>query len=344
MHRSEALELPKPSLFTVVIPTHNRIEMLRNAIRSVLNQTHTHFECLIISDYPLEHDKVAQAIRDFRDPRLRFIPSSKPGANASRNMGVLNAQGDYIAYLDDDDEWLPHKLQDHATAHLSADFVYSNTVYQYHASPPYYAIRTTRPAHQNLLERLKNIQGPATSSCVSVCKSHATSHLWDESLQAYQDWDTWFRIIRGGARSSYIHIPNTIFNHHIAPRITSGFERRLDALIQIYNKYHDLVNPASLNTQARTIFISDIPHIKRTQGIRAVFQMLRSHRNILAPNWIFYLSVLKKLAAPEKNYYTLSALAHFAKRLLGKPYSHIVKEIPTPISSLFVKDQSHSAN
>src|SRR5215470_6206596 len=99
--------MPKVS---VIIPTHNRAEFLRSAITSVLNQTFQDFEIIIIDDVSKDHTR--EVITNFNDTRIKLIHNQvSKGAAGSRNIGIMNAICEYIAFLDDDDEWLPEKLK-----------------------------------------------------------------------------------------------------------------------------------------------------------------------------------------------------------------------------------------
>ncbi len=95
---------------TVVIPTFNRPALLRRAIESALKQTYDNLEIIVIIDGP---DPASRgAIEQILDPRLRFIETSeKVGGSEARNIGARAARGEWIALLDDDDEWLPNKLE-----------------------------------------------------------------------------------------------------------------------------------------------------------------------------------------------------------------------------------------
>jgi len=97
-------------LISVVIPTLYRPYLLLRAIDSVLRQTHQDLELVVVIDGP-DPDTVT-AVRSVDDPRIRVIvnPHSLTAAGA-RNVGVDHAMGEWIAFLDDDDEWLPRKLE-----------------------------------------------------------------------------------------------------------------------------------------------------------------------------------------------------------------------------------------
>jgi GT2 family glycosyltransferase len=91
-----------------VIPTRNRPELVVRAVRSALAQTYTDLEVIVVVDGP---DPATEMIlKQFDDTRLRVITLDKPvGAAQARNLGAESAAGDWIAFLDDDDEWVPEK-------------------------------------------------------------------------------------------------------------------------------------------------------------------------------------------------------------------------------------------
>jgi glycosyltransferase involved in cell wall biosynthesis len=97
-------------LVSVVIPTLDRPKLLLRAIDSVLRQTHQEIEVIVVADRP-DPDTIS-AVRALSDSRLQLITNQQRStAAAARNTGVDNATGEWIAFLDDDDEWLPNKLQ-----------------------------------------------------------------------------------------------------------------------------------------------------------------------------------------------------------------------------------------
>jgi glycosyltransferase involved in cell wall biosynthesis len=97
-------------LISAVIPTRNRPILLHRAILSALNQTYSHLEVVVIIDG--EDPATLTSLSGLTDPRLHVIalPESVGGAEA-RNIGARTARGKWIAFLDDDDEWLPTKLE-----------------------------------------------------------------------------------------------------------------------------------------------------------------------------------------------------------------------------------------
>jgi len=94
---------------SVIIPTYNRAHLVGRAIRSVLNQTYQDFEIIVVDDGST--DNTEEVVKSFNDPRIRYIRHEENrGGSAARNTGIRAARGEYIAFLDDDDYWLPTKL------------------------------------------------------------------------------------------------------------------------------------------------------------------------------------------------------------------------------------------
>lgn len=95
---------------SVILPTQNRAEMLPRSVKSVLSQTYKNLELTIVDDGST--DNTDEVIASFQDPRIRTIRHRKArGASAARNTGIANSKGEFVAFLDDDDEWLPMKLE-----------------------------------------------------------------------------------------------------------------------------------------------------------------------------------------------------------------------------------------
>lgn len=95
---------------SVIIPTYKRENFLEKSIKSILNQTYPWLELIVVDD-DTENGSAREVVEKFDDKRIKyFVNERKKGANGARNTGILNARGDYIAFLDDDDESLPNRL------------------------------------------------------------------------------------------------------------------------------------------------------------------------------------------------------------------------------------------
>lgn len=95
---------------SIIIPTYNRANLISRAIKSVLAQTYKEFELIIVDDG--SKDSTEQVISNFKDERIRYFKRKiNQGQNVALNFGVCEAKGNYVVFLDSDDEWLPEFLK-----------------------------------------------------------------------------------------------------------------------------------------------------------------------------------------------------------------------------------------
>jgi len=96
--------------FSVIIPVYNKGPHIHHSISSVLNQTFQDFEIILIDD--ASTDNSLEEIRKFTDPRIRILNRSEPGPGgyAARNLGIKEANAEWVALLDADDIWYPEHL------------------------------------------------------------------------------------------------------------------------------------------------------------------------------------------------------------------------------------------
>lgn len=104
---------------SVILPVYNAGSFLREAIESILNQTYSNFEFIIINDGST--DRSEEIIKSFNDPRIKYIYQQNKGLGATLNYGISLSQGDYIARQDQDDISLPQRFQ------KQVDFLESNS-------------------------------------------------------------------------------------------------------------------------------------------------------------------------------------------------------------------------
>jgi len=103
-------EVRNKPVVSIIIPTYNRAHFIGRAIRSVLNQTYTDFEVIVVDDASI--DDTEEVVKNIKDPRIRYIRhETNKGGAAARNTGIKASKGELIAFQDSDDEWLPEKLE-----------------------------------------------------------------------------------------------------------------------------------------------------------------------------------------------------------------------------------------
>src|SRR5690349_17003226 len=97
-----------PPAVSIIIPTFNRSSRLINAIESALRQTYTDFEIMVVDDGST--DDTRERLKPYVG-RIRYVYQQNRGASAAKNKGIALATGKWVSILDDDDEWLPTKLE-----------------------------------------------------------------------------------------------------------------------------------------------------------------------------------------------------------------------------------------
>lgn len=179
--------------FSVIIPTYNRYQLTKRAINSVLKQTYNDYELIIINDGST--DKSQQLEADYKE-KIKFITIHNSGVSAARNCGIKKAQGNYIALLDSDDEWLPDKLTQHKL------YIDTHPHICIHQSDEMWIRNGKRvnPMHKHR-KRAGDIFHDSLERCLispsSVVIERSlfnTYGLFDENLPACEDYDLWLRM------------------------------------------------------------------------------------------------------------------------------------------------------
>lgn len=102
--------VPVPPLVTVVVATRNRAELLPRALRSALAQTYSNLEIIVVDDCSTDHTKAV--VEGLADPRLAYVRNDvRQGGAGARNIGIALAKGEFLCFLDDDDEYPPQRTE-----------------------------------------------------------------------------------------------------------------------------------------------------------------------------------------------------------------------------------------
>jgi len=195
------------SSVSVIIPTYNRSHLVKEAIESVLQQTYTDFEVLVIDDGST--DDTRSVVQQISDGRVRYYYKDNGGQSSARNLGLIKAKGKYIAYLDEDDLW-PPKYLGTMVGQLDTNREYGAT---------YTRVIETRPGHSE-----KEISSPKRyrsgwitkyyfefSPCLmpsATCfhKSVWKDVFWDEALRRSPDYDVFLRL---STKTQFLFVPDT---------------------------------------------------------------------------------------------------------------------------------------
>ena len=182
-------------LISVVIPVFNGEKTIKETIDSVLKQTFTDFELLVINDG--SQDLTVEVVEKIQDSRIQVYSYQNAGLAASRNRGIDRSTGEYIAFIDADDMWTPDKLEAQFNAlksHPEAAVAYSWTDYideysQFLGKGGHITVNGNIYPHLLLTDLLENGSNPLIRKQAFIEVGN-----FDESLSAAEDWDMLLRL------------------------------------------------------------------------------------------------------------------------------------------------------
>lgn len=222
----ETSDTKKP-LVSVVMPTYNHALFIGEAIRSVLSQTYQHLELIIIDNYSPDNTEAMIADYAKNDPRIRYEKFSNKGIiAASRNQGMRRARGEYIAFIDSDDVWLPEKLAkqvEFLEENKEIYLVYTKCIIQRDGKQ--LAVHPKKPKSgyifNDLFLHFNFIDSP-TVMIRNTKEGNAYFFDEDRKLVAVEDYALWLSIARQ-KKVSFINEPLAIYRIHSKGMSTGAF-------------------------------------------------------------------------------------------------------------------------
>lgn len=229
-------------LISVVIPTYNRAADLKRAISSVINQTYSNWEIIVVDNSSTDNTK--QVLQSFQNPKIRVYEINNEGIIArSRNLGLMNAKGEYIAFLDSDDWWQKLKLQlSIESLKKGADVVYHDLYVVKSVDQRFHFRKAkTRNLTQPVFDDLLNNGNGIVNSSVAIRRSIVQEiGLLNEEKEfiAWEDYDFWLRIAKG--KKVFKKIEHTLGYYWLGGGNVSNENRTLailDSFLMHYGKY-----------------------------------------------------------------------------------------------------------
>ena len=212
---------------SVVIPAYNVAPFIRETLDSVFAQTFTNYEVIVVNDGSPDTEEFERAIESYR-ARIRYFAQENRGASAARNAGLRAARGEWIAFLDADDLWLPAYLDEQLRfiSEHNCDLVCADAMIfgdSADAGQTYMdAVMASAPAtgEVTFLDLVSSNRSLMTSGVVARRDLILEVGLFDEALRNAQDFDLWLRLARHGARLAYQRL--VLLRYRARPGSLSG--------------------------------------------------------------------------------------------------------------------------
>jgi len=182
-------------MVTIIIPTYNRLELLKRSVKSVLEQSYEDFTLIVVDDGST--DETQEYLKKLTDPRITVMSQKNLGVSAARNAGIMGASTEWIAFLDSDDEWLPHKLKtqiDFIKKNPQFEFIHSNEIWVRNG------VRVNAPkrfdkSNDRIFER--SLETCLISPSTVMVKKLLLEkwNYFDDDFIICEDYDLWLKIL-----------------------------------------------------------------------------------------------------------------------------------------------------
>lgn len=226
-------------MVSIIMPTYNAGRYIKESIDSVLSQTYTNWELLIVDD--CSTDDTESVVRSYKDPRIRYMRNEHNlGAALTRNRAIREAKGKYIAFLDSDDMWKPEKLEKQIAFMEQEGVVMSYTPYyvlQPNSKPA--LLRSCPPSiNYRQLTRWNRI------GCLTVIYDRETiGEIQLPDIRKRNDYALWLTITRKGFKAYRYNEPLAYYRSHNG--LTQG--NKLAFLKYHYLLFHNVLGYNALN-------------------------------------------------------------------------------------------------
>ena len=295
-------------LISVVIPTYNRAHYLGRAIKSVIDQTYSNWEIIVVDNHSV--DNTDTLVDSFREPRLKLLKIHNQGViAASRNKGVNAAKGSYIAFLDSDDWWLPTKVSNSIEAlENGADVVYhkmlvNNKNINVNINKYGKKVLKTKELFSPVYEDLLFNGNLIANSSVVVRKSlleDIGGISEDQDLITAEDYDLWLRISKKSEKFKFIN--KCLGWYQVGDNNTSNAERSersIKKICEIYLKKEQNYLPVWVNYALSKHYVKMKLYKKARH--HAVKTISKSHKidTLIKAMFIYFLAVSCQLVSSK---------------------------------------------
>lgn len=295
-------------LVTAVITTYKRgVNIVERALKSIVNQTYSNLEIIVVNDYPDDSElveKIHNTIEKYRDQRpIEYIVVERNGgACKARNIAVNRAKGDYIAFLDDDDEWLPQKIMQQVTTlerNKSASLVYCNSyLFFQDTNIKKVMFNQQQPEGEIFYDLIKeNIIGSCTYPMFRINDIRKVGGF-GEYMPALQDWELYLRLLKNGS-ACYISEPLATYYFYSGERISGHSESRVAAFEMIENEFQTEINQQGKDLYKSSFYLKGAYFYSMnnqiSKAIKAYFVAIQTDPGKIKRNIIELLKLIKRI-------------------------------------------------
>ncbi|HDR7592040.1 hypothetical protein BK735_07995 [Bacillus mycoides] len=265
-------------LISVVVPTYNRSELIKRTIDSVLAQTYTNFELIIVDD--ASTDNTEDIVNEYHDDRIKFIKLNENSKGTKpRNMGIKESKGDYIALLDSDDEWLPNKLESQLNflrAFNDDNMVCFTDLILKGTKKTVYSNNRDLFENEDISEYIFLGKNWVQTSTYMFSSKLGKQTLFNPTLKKHQDWDFCLRLKKNGAK--FVNFPE-----HLAIYYSDDREGRIGNNLK-YKQSLEWINSVSsdISNEVKHAFLVRVmtkPLIFNNQRSKALSIYLDGKKN-----------------------------------------------------------------
>lgn len=220
---------------SVVVPTYNRAGTIKRCLKSVLAQTYLPYEIVVADDGST--DNTLEIIGNINSNLINVYSQENRGAQAARNLGIRMSKGNYIAFLDSDDEWVNNKLEIQVEIlKNNPDSVIYTDMYMNDDKTGRMERCKANVGSGNIYKHLLITPGPTFPGILAPKKALEKVGLLDENVPSFQEWDCSLSLARN---YHFIYIDSPLFIWHVYPgdRISNSKKKEIEGYIYQLKKY-----------------------------------------------------------------------------------------------------------
>lgn len=284
-------------MVSIVLPTYNRADYIYDSAMSVLQQTYTEIELIIVDDGSTDNTK--EVLEEIKDVRCKYVYQENKGACAARNYGISLSKGEYIAFHDSDDIWHKDKLkkQMEILENENDDIVFC-AFFRWEDKS---FLKIPR-ADFNIqtLDFKKLLKGNVISTQTILCKSECLrEEKFNETMPRFQDWELMLRMIQ---KYKIGYCQEALVDVYVRQEsISMNYEKAYIAIKKIYKLYKEIINQDSELKEHYRYFFNNFKRkfeLEKLSKDDMMQRIINLEDQLIKERTAFYNSTSWKITAP----------------------------------------------